>query len=206
MERIDREFKSLLRHHDFAYLEAHSGAVYGVWQDFRLAYLNPQWFRFARENGGEPGISSEWGLGRSILDCIPGDIKGFFQGKFQECLSARAVWNYQYECSSDAVYRRYHQIVYPLIDQKGLLFVNSRVVESPMDPRRRPAKAPDQSVYRDDNGFFCQCAHCRRMKNFRDNDGWDWVPEWVKQCPEPTSHTFCPSCFAHYFPMAAQGK
>jgi hypothetical protein len=207
MERLDREFKTLLRHYNFDYLETHSGAIYGVWKNFRLAYLNPGWYRFARENGGEPNISHKWGLGRSILDCISGDAKSFYAAKFKACLNSHTVWSHDYGCSSDAVCRCYHQIVYPLSEQKGLLIVNSLIVEGVRGPELNRENAADRSIYLDKNGFFCQCAYCRRIKNFHDAERWDWVPVWVKRCPKNTSHTFCPSCFAHYFPMAAvKGK
>ncbi|WP_305906463.1 hypothetical protein Q9L42_001090 [Methylomarinum sp. Ch1-1] len=202
MERLDRAFEKLLRHHNFAFLEAHSGAIYGVWDNFRLAYLNPGWFRFAKENDGEPRISKEWGLGRSILDCVSGDVKVLYQTKLNACLNTSEVWSHQYECSSDTVYRCFHQLVYPLVRRGGLIIVNSLVIEELHDPSKRQAMAADESVYIDENGFICQCAYCRRVKNYSVAERWDWVPEWVRRCPDNTSHTFCPACFAHYFPMA----
>ncbi len=201
MKRLDRAFKNLLRYHDFEFLEAHSGAIYGVWKDFRLAYFNPGWFRFAEDNQGEPQVSNEWGLGRSLLDCVSGEIETFYNEKFDRCLQTDTVWSHEYECSSDTVYRRYHQVVYPLPKRGGLLFVNSLIVEQPHDPSVGKAIAADLNAYVDRNGFICQCAYCRRVKNFSEAERWDWIPEWVKRCPENTSHTFCPSCFGHYFPI-----
>ena len=110
---------------------------------------------------------------------------------------------HDYECSSDTVYRRYHQIVYPIGGREGLLVVNSLVVERLNHPDRRPARAADELFYVDENGLIYQCAHCRRVKNVREGERWDWVPEWVKRCPECTSHVFCPTCFRHYYPIAA---
>lgn len=206
MKRLEASFKKLLRYHDFAFLEEHGGAIYGVWNDFRLAYLNPAWFRFAKENQGEPNISIKWGLGRSILDCIQGDIKALYQEKLHTCLDSNKVWAHDYECSSDAFYRYYHQIVYPLPLREGLLIVNSLIVEKPHNPKQRQAKSADETIYLDENGFICQCAYCRRVKNFRHHEQWDWVPEWVQHCPDNTSHTYCPACFGHYFTTAASDK
>lgn len=206
MERLDRKFRTLLRHYNLDYLETHSGTIYGVWKNFRLAYLNPEWYRFAQENGGEPNISNEWGLGRSLLDCVSGDMKEFYASKLKECLNSQTVWSHDYDCSSDTIYRSYHQIVYPLLQQEGLLIVNSLVIEGARDPELSRDNAADKLIYLDKNGFFCQCAYCRRVKNFHDPERWDWVPEWVKRCPKNTSHTFCPFCFAHYFPMAADKR
>lgn len=201
MKRLDRSFKKLFRYHNYDFLEKHSEAIYGVWNDFRLAYLNPGWFRFAKENEGEPNISKEWGLGRSIMDCVAGEVKALYLEKLNACLKSNTVWSHEYECSSANVFRLYHQIVYPLPKQEGLLFVNSLVIERLHDPERRKEKGADESAYVDRNGFICQCAYCRRVKNFCYEERWDWVAEWVKRCPDNTSHTFCPSCFGHYFPI-----
>jgi hypothetical protein len=206
MTALNRAFKNLLRSHRFENLETHTGAIYGVWANFRLGYMNPAWFLFAKANGGEPSISVEWGLGRSIMDCVSGEIKALYETKFNACLNSHTVWSHEYECSSDTIYRVYHQIVYPLGQGEGLLIVNSLVIESPHDPEQRPVRAADESIYVDENGFICQCAYCRRVKNYREAERWDWVPEWAKRCPKRTSHTFCPSCFGHYFPMATAPK
>ena len=53
-----------------------------------------------------------------------------------------------------------------------------------------------------ENGLICQCAHCRRVKDFREEERWDWVPDWVTKCPDNTSHTFCPTCFGFYYPSS----
>ncbi|SFL22726.1 hypothetical protein SAMN05216302_104423 [Nitrosomonas aestuarii] len=201
MEHIDRAFKLLLKNHYIDDLNTHTGVIYGVWANYRLAYLNPAWFRFALENGGEPQITADWGLGRSILDCMSGVVREFYKAKFDKCLMSHEVCNHLYECSSKTVYRRYHQIVYPLGDREGLLFVNSLITNRPHDKEKRPDRDANELFYVDENGFICQCALCRRTKNLREAERWDWVPEWVRQCPEHTSHTFCPSCFGHYFPL-----
>lgn len=206
MQRLDAPFRKLLRYHDFDFLEAHNGAVYGVWSDFRLAYLNPAWFRFAGENKGEPAISRQWGLGRSIMDCVDGDIAELYQEKLHACLVSNTVWSHQYECSSDSVYRRFRQTVYPLPKREGLLFLNSLLVEKAHDSGRRRPESFDESSYLDENGFICQCAYCRRVKNYRYPERWDWIPDWVKSCPNHTSHTFCPACFGHYIAEDIPGE
>lgn len=202
MARIDREFERLLRGHNFDDLEAHAGAIYGVWGDFHLAYLNPGWYQFARENEGEPNISTNWGLGKPILNCMSGKIREFYEDKFNACLNAHAIWAYEYECSSDIFYRRYHQIVYPLGQREGLLFVNSLIIKRRHNAERRSARTVDRSLYMDRNGMISQCAFCRRVKNISGTEHWDWVPKWVKRCPKNTSHTYCPTCFGFYFPKS----
>ncbi len=205
MKNINSRFKPALLGHNIADLDAHSGAIYGLWPDFKLAYLNPAWFCFARENGGEPRISAEWGLGKSVLTRMPPQLKKVFKANLKECLRSGKPWNHEYECSSATIYRKYHQIVYPLAKQEGLLIVNSLLVERPHDPKERPPRTADRSLYVDEKGFVCQCAYCRRVKNFKEVNRWDWVPEWVKRFPEATSHSYCPTCFAHYFPAKKGG-
>ena len=197
---LNQEFKKLLGRRNFADLETHAGTIYGVWKDYRLAYMNPAWFRFAKENEGEPGISTDWGIGQSIMDCLSGEIKEFYASKFKTCLDSNSVWHHEYECSSDTIYRKFHQIVYPLGQREGLLFVNSLIVASAHDATHRAVEKIDEASYRDVNGFICQCAFCRRVKNYQEDERWDWIPEWVKHCPKDTSHTFCPACFRHYYP------
>ena len=206
MEKCEHDFRELLRKHNLKDLGVHSGTIYGVWADFRLSYLNPAWFRFARENGGEPKISEEWGLGRSILDCVAGEVKAFYERKWNACLDAHEAWSHDYECSSGSVYRRYQQISYPIGHRDGLLIVNSLVVERPHDLDRGPARAADESCYVDENGIILQCPGCRRVKNLLEPERWDWVSEWVNRCPKCTSHSFCPTCFRHYYPIAPTGE
>ncbi len=157
MENFDRVFRNLLlRQHNIEELRAHAGPIYGVWADFRLSYLNPAWFRFAKDNGGEPHISAEWGLGSSILDCVSGEVKAFYEAKWNDCLASHEAWSHDYECSSDTVYRRYHQIVYPIGQRAGLLIVNSLVVERLHNPARGVAGAADKLSFVDENGLIHQ--------------------------------------------------
>ena len=205
VEKLTSQFAKLLGDFDLSSLRAHSGAVYGVWSDFRLAYLNPAWFRFAHENGGEPSVSRHWRLGASILDGIASPVREFYQAKYRHALRSHTVWNHEYECSSDTLYRLLHQIVYPLGSAEGLLVVNSVRVERAHSQTERPARPADDAIYRDKQGRLHQCAHCRRVKNLLELERWDWVPEWVRVVPPPVSHRLCPSCVAHYYAPAANG-
>lgn len=198
MEKSNPEFGKLLHRHVDADVLSDAGSIFGTWADFRLAYLNQAWFGFAESNHGEPQISEEWGLGRTMLDCLPGELAEVFRARCTSCLDSLEVWSYDYECSSSSVYRRFRQIVYPL-SQEGFLFVNSLALERPHDSERQAPGIVDPSLYLDENGFFCQCAYCRRTKNYSETNRWDWVPEWVKQMPKNTSSTFCPACYVHYY-------
>ncbi len=205
MEKLVPRFAKLLGGYDIVGLRAHAGVIYGLWPDFRLAYLNPAWFQFALANGGEPRISRDWRLGASILDAMTSPVREFYAAKYRNALRTYGVWSHEYECSSDTIYRWLHQMAYPLGRGEGLLIVNSVRIERPHDPHERPARRAADAVYRDHNGLTHQCAHCRRVKNLLEVERWDWVPEWVKTAPRAATHTLCPLCFAHYYPSAANG-
>jgi len=198
---MDPEFPPLLADYDLDALEAHAGPIFGVLADYRLAYLNPGWFRFAQDNGGEPAISGDWPLGRSLLDCARGEVRRYIESMLGACLQSGEMWAHEYECSSASVHRLYHQVAYPLGARQGLLIVNSLVIECPQDPIARPPQPADASRYTDADGLITQCAHCRRVHNPEVPDRWDWVPDWVRQCPPNTSHTFCPTCLGFHYPL-----
>lgn len=203
MEQLDPEFKPLLRKHRLEDLRALAGAVFGVWADFRLAYLNPGWFNFARENGGEAILSGEWGLGRSILESMPSQVRRFYELNLGACLSSGEAWSHEYECSSATTYRRFRQTAHPLERQEGLLIVNALTVGRAHDEQQRPARPADPEAYVNDAGFVSQCSHCRLVRNVTEPERWDWVPEWVRHRPTNLSHTLCPVCCAVYYPDGA---
>jgi hypothetical protein len=192
-------FETLLRSYNLADLEKHHGSIYGLWPDLRLAYVNPAWYRFAAENAGEPDISTRWQPGSSILAAFSSELAVFYKNAYEKCLESGEPWEHQYECSSKDLYRCFHKIVYPL-QQKGLLVVNTLVVERSHDDKERQPCKPDESVYRDLHGFIHQCAHCRRVQNLRTEERWDWIPEWVEWIDSRTSHTLCPTCLGYYNP------
>lgn len=189
------DFTTLLQGYDLADLEEHKGVIYGLWPDLRLAYVNPAWYRFATSNGGEPALATRWKLGVSILDAFAPVLRSYYEAAYRRCQDSGKRWEHEYECSSPDRYRRFRQIVYPL-KQGGLLVVNALLVE---EPHNRPAERPHEQVYRDAKGWLHQCVYCRRVSHQQIVHRWDWVPAWVAQIPAQTSHTYCPTCYGHYF-------
>lgn len=198
MAASDNEFESLLTGFSRDDLEKHHDAIYGLWPDYRIAYVNPAWHRFAAENGGEPAIGTRWSYGACILDAMSEVLVSFYESAYRRCLDTGERWEHQYECSSSVLHRRFQQIVYPL-KREGLLVVNSLVVEQRHDGEDRKPRKPLEHQYRDENGLITQCAHCRRVENVHVKDRWDWIPEWVERFPAETSHSFCPTCLAFYY-------
>jgi len=133
--RIDPAFQKILTSFEEVNIETHSSAVYGLWKDFSLAYFNPAWFTFAKDNGGEPTISEEWKLGRNVMDAVTPDLKkfytGFFLSTFNDPKSQGYPKQHVYQCSSANQYREFHMSLYPVGGNKGILVVNSLVQEMP---------------------------------------------------------------------------
>lgn len=199
--RVAEDFRPALRRWDLAELDAHGGTIYAVDADLRLGFMNQAWFRFAAANGGEPRISTEWPLGRSILECIPAPLRDFYEPAYRACFDAEEPWTHEYECSSPGRYRRYHQIVFALDDRRGLLVVNSLIVDRAYSVGGQSPTPTEASAYIDRDGLITQCSHCRRIQHASEVDRWDWIPEWVADFPLETSHGLCPVCTYFYYPV-----
>lgn len=195
----DAKFLRLLEDFDPAALEHSRSTVYGVWPDLTLAYLNPSWFIFAAENGGEPAISRQWTLGRSVLDSIAPPIRSFFQSNYERCLAEMRPWEHDYECSSADVYRRFRHKVLPVGRSEGLLLIHSPVVEEPQRSHASPVVADG---FVNAAGFRVQCCHCRRFRRTDVPYAWDWVQAWVREMPANVSHGICEACFGYYYPVS----
>lgn len=187
---IDPAFLSTVGSEALLRLERSSDVVYGIRPDFRLAYVNRGWYRFAAANGGDPGIRAHWSLGRDIREAIPDIVLDFYVGAYRACLESGEPWEHDFECSSPDTLRLYHQRVVRLGDGEGLLVVNSLRHEGgiPLEPWK-----PDpRYVARD--GLIRQCVHCRRVRRGESNRTWDWVPAWVADPPRNVSHGLCGTC------------
>lgn len=197
MVHIASDFEPLLRVYDLDELDRQPNTIYAVRSDFTLAYHNAQWTRFAEENGGEPAISTSWSMGRCILEALAEPILGFYESAYRGCLETGEPFSHEFECSAPDLQRRLQQMCYPLGDGKGLLISNSIVVE---EPHPGPAREGQTEDHVDANGILTQCCHCRRVRHARQADRWDWIPRWVQNPPENTSHGLCTLCLEHYYP------
>ncbi|GFO54832.1 hypothetical protein GMSM_18390 [Geomonas sp. Red276] len=204
MSRFVPDFPSLLGGLSLEALQEEAGAVFGLLPDLTIGYLNAGWFRFAADNGGEPAISERFGLGTYIGSAIDGEARDFYLERFESALRSGEVWRHEYECSSDAVFRSFHQTAYPLAGQAGLVVVNSLLIERPHDVAERPPQPPLVDHYCNEHGLISQCSNCRRVHRRANPERWDWVPAWVARMPENITHTFCRTCFEYYFLRSAR--
>jgi len=140
--------------------------------------MNPAWFQFSRANHGEPRISADWGLNRSILDAISPVLHDFYQRFFWEALNNKNPGPrppmHIYECSSANLYRRFAMTAYRLGDGKGLLVVNSLLVEQSHALANRQPSIDDMLLYCQADGSIRQCSHCCRIQHGATANRWDW--------------------------------
>jgi len=194
----DAELQQLLaRYYGLEALERHMGAIYAIDAHWRIRYVNAAWGRFAADNGGEPAIGLRYAVGSSLLDAFASaTTRDFYVTHYTSCRETGRVWWHEYDCSSPDTPRRFQQLVYPL-SAGHLLIVNSRRVDVTAVTGARESTLDG---YRDTHGLIHQCAHCRRVSAANDADCWDWVPEWARDIPVASSHTFCPTCVGFYYP------
>ncbi len=195
--QVAPEFADALGSHASSRLDQSPHSAYGIWPDGRLAYLNRGWFDFARDNEGD-ALPSRWGLGASIWDAIPPLLTDFYAEGFEGALGTGKPWHHRYECSSPSLLREFHMLAYPLASSRGLLIVNSLLLELP-----HPLRAGDRSAarYVDEDGLIRQCVHCRRVRRVKSR-AWDWIPPYVREHPPNMTGGMCASCFSHHYPSA----
>jgi len=179
-------------------LNASSDIIYGISNDMRLSYMNPAWFIFAKNNSGEPEITQKFSKGAHLADSISGKLAQFYLDSYQQILTTKKIWTFEYECSSDFEFRFFTQIAYPLKSGKGIVLVNRLRFLEKMDGVRIKAAKANQEDYLQKNGFIYQCSNCRCVEK-RATKTWDWVPEWVVNIPPNTSHTVSPTCEQYFW-------
>ncbi|TDY03862.1 aldo-keto reductase family protein [Thiohalophilus thiocyanatoxydans] len=195
----DPGFEQLLaQHFSLATLEQQPGTVYGLWPDLTLAYMNPAWFRFARDNQGEPAISWQWQRGRAVTEALPDVLHPFYVELYLRGLEQQddRPLEHAYECSSPEQYRRFSMTLHNLGYGAGLLIIN---FERQVAQHRRIPRQGDPRSYVDDRGYLVQCSHCRCYRHNQQKNHWDWIPTWLATPPDNLTQTLCPDCFNHYY-------
>jgi len=199
---IAHGFEKRLRNYRLESLDTEKATIYGLWPDYTLACYNEAWVRFARENGGDPSILRDWGLGANVMDAVPSCLRPFYEGLYRRCASGFQTQGFSYECSSDTVFRRFSQLVYPLKDG-AFLTVHSCLVEHPHSLSERVPHAPDPLLYRRD-GVIHQCCHCGRVRNLKYVHRWDWVPVYVRTPDRTTHYELCPPCRGYFRQLSTE--
>jgi len=180
-------------------LNADPMTVYAVNPQYQLVFMNSAWNSFALANGAGPELLTEWTRGVCLLDALPEAVLGFYKKSYQKCMDSGQRWEHDYECSTATIYRKYHQVVYPLPGRSGLLIVNSLICEHQHPVTEDGPANSSGAIYLDKSGTVHQCCHCRRVQVQNKLERWDWVPAWVDKPFNPTSHGLCPTCLEHYY-------
>jgi hypothetical protein len=150
-------------------------------------------------HGGEP-VVTKFRVGTNVLDAIAGELRAFYEARFNDVLTTKTPWHHEYECSSADTYKEFFQGVYPLKNAQGLVLINSLKIEIPM--ATAPGRDPHPAVegrYLQTTGLLTQCSNCRRTLRNDGSEIWDWVPRWVSDMPPYTSHSICPTCRDYYW-------
>jgi hypothetical protein len=195
----DSNFLPILSPFDPTSLEAHTGSIVGLWSNDTIAYLNPAWYQFSYENGGEPGLSARWDLGAKMTLAISPQLLPFYVRAISACRRRQTPWEHSYECSSADAFRQFRMKMYPLTPSGEVLIVHSLALERP-HRWERDVCAPLASDYRDPQGLIHQCAHCRRFLNPNAQHCWDWISDWVREPPSQVADALCPVCRDYYYP------
>ncbi len=190
---FDPVLSKLLDGLSFQDLDNSDDIVFALNADLEITYVNQGWVRFAERNGG--GVE-RWSVGSRFMDAIPMILRPFYLENFAKVLAESRPWEHQYECSSPALYRRFHMLSYPLGDAERILVVNSLVQEQ---PHTEILYEPNEGLYRNRDGLITQCCHCRRVRRNGSNQQWDMVPSWVAVIPPNTSHGLCYPCISYFY-------
>ncbi len=188
------KFKQLLTGFDLIDIENHEGTVFGLRDNYTIAYFNKAWKSFAQNNDGEPAISSNWGIGAQFFNAVPEIMKSFYLELFRRCRAQEKSVKHTYECSSPDVYRKFQQIIYPL-NTEGYLIVNSLLMEEPHRADLFPYAAFHSTKTKD---IIYQCANCRKVRHQKLDNRWDFIPQWIHKAPAMVSHTLCSACEGFY--------
>lgn len=178
------------------WLRRTTDTVVGLWPDLTIAYVNPSWFRFARDNGAQADFDARWTIGCNLLASIPEVLQAHYQASYDQCLQSGVPLDVDYECSTPDRFRVFRSTAYPLGGGQGLLVVHSLRIDRAHD---RPVVEPAVERFIGQHGILVQCSYCRRFAEGLDDRRWLWVPDWVREPPAEVSHGICSPCLSYYF-------
>ncbi len=199
MQRYVDNILSLLEGFNFEKLEADANVVYALSSDFKLIYFNHAWVNFAKENNGQPSVADKFPVGTSIFSAISEPLKSFYTENYQKIFRTQKIGNHDFECSSNKVFRIFHQTVYPLLNQQGLLIINNIVKRGNITHEMEKPLHSLEKAYTWPTGFITQCIHCKRVQRVAEPEVWDWIPEWDDAVPSNNSSSLCSPCFDYYY-------
>lgn len=197
--KLVEDFRDSLQGYDLTAIEQSDDVTFVVDADFRLTAYNPAYASFGRANGLRE-LEGRFGLCCSVLQAISGPVKQIYHKLWTRILESGEVVSRDYYCSSALEFRLFRQTAYPLRNRAGLIISNHLVIETPINQREGfiPVKLTTEHTTR--SGIVIQCSNCRKIKNQRAENRWDWIVEAVVKSSANVSHSICPLCLEHYYP------
>ena len=181
---------------DLVSIEDSPNVVYAIRADGRLAYTNRAYDEFAEANGAA-SFPATWGLGRNVFEAMSDEMATFYRSHWDRVIARGEPGDHTYECSSRDEFRLFHMTSHPLPGELGLVLVVNSLTQ--VRGHDRVEWSAVESRYRDADGLILQCANCRRVRAMGSDGAWHWVPEWVSQPPDLTSHGICSVCVGAYY-------
>jgi PAS domain-containing protein len=177
-------------------LEANSDVIFVLDRRHRIAYCNPAWDAFAKQNHGIHLERNEM-VGRDCLQGVPDFLRNWYKKLYRWVRKNQKPWEHDYQCSSPQKFRAFHMRVLP-IDRSYLLVENSLLIER---AHRWKLNLSSDRQYINQYGWIVMCAHCRRTEYMCEEGKreWHWVPSYIVKAPAPVSGGICPACVSYYF-------
>ncbi len=177
-------------------LEQETSAAYALDENLSITYCNPAWKSFAQANAGSCFTTA--GLeGQPVLNFISEPLKTFYEHIFRATLTTGNPWRQSYECSTPTLFRQFSMHVLKVEGLNALVVTNYLEIECP-HLSKRTSRATDSEVYLSDEGILSMCSNCRRVRQARGPEIWDWVPDYLEGSRDNVSHGLCPLCI-HQF-------
>ena len=176
-------------------LRADSAVCYLLDSDLNIAYANPAWDQFARDNDGSQ-LTADTVIGTNIFEVIPTVLRPFYTRVFEQVRSTAVVWQHIYECSGPERFRKFRMRLH-LMDPDWLMVSNTLLVEEDLGWK---APASDY-IYRNRRGLIVMCAHCRSSQRIDDPRQWDFCSAHLKVPPASLGvHAgLCPTCRGYFY-------
>jgi len=130
-----------------------------------------------------------------ITGVLAPPVRRFYERLYRRVINSQESESHAYLCHTPTEYRRYEMRCTPVAD--GLVATHTLMETR---PHTMTPEDPDEARFRDAHGMVTMCVHCRRVKRPSVDDGWSWVPVWVRQAPRQTSHGLCIECETTYYP------
>ena len=172
-------------------IEHDPSIVFALDRELQIIYCNEAWDRAAVTNG-DATLKRPAPYGVCILDIIAHPLRDPYRAAYLSVFATKREWEYHYECSSAAVFRRFQMKALQRPADDFILVINFLVEDRPHG-KERPARLPDPAVYGGPEHTLTMCCLCRRTRR-RNGRVWDWVPAYVDSPPSSIAYVVCKRC------------